>query len=564
MKKLFTLMTLFMLTLSTWAAKGDIYELIFNGSNVVRLNGTALEDPSVFFTYNKDKHNFNTKFKDCSYAGIDFTKGLKMEGATLVQWTATAESKVTILQSSWSDNTILFDGEALDINTAELIEGGILYKAIENVPAGTHQITRGSGETGLFYVRIDYTGEEKVRLADAEITADKDGLVTIAAVPNAKEVRYTTDGTNPTEETGEIYTAPFKVEDGTTVKALAIGEGNYVNSNITSLLVLVDGITVAAPVINQLNGTVYIKSSTVNSTIEYSLDQQNWQNGDRAFTLSESATVYARAGRANSTTSEVVSAEVKVIAAPTHTEKVYLFYDNPENYTAWMGCNENEMEGNMGTPYADYLMAISGNTSKNWSNGEKIIVPGITFPNLTFDGDSVTSLKVSNGAQNTITLPEGKKAVRITFYSYVNGASTTAKTATGWQEVDGVTYDYASVPMTAFTDQFRTVEIADSVDEEGNPATKQVKDIAGKLDIRVFDFNFKEGSITFTNKGTQVCFVAVLEMATEQTVVDQLVTTINEARTVGRKGVSYNLAGQKVTDAFRGIVIENGKKMMRK
>jgi len=58
--------------------------------------------------------------------------------------------------------------------------------------------------------------------------------------------------------------------------------------------------------------------------------------------------------------------------------------------------------------------------------------------------------------------------------------------------------------------------------------------------------------------------VAVLEMATEQTVVDQLVTTINEARTVGRKGVSYNLAGQKVTDAFRGIVIENGKKMMRK
>ena len=566
MKKIFTLMALFMLTLSTWAAKGDIYEIILNGSNVVRLNGTALEDPSEFFTYNSAKHNFNTKFKGCSYAGVDFTKGLKMEGATLVQWTATADAKVTILQSSWSENTLLFDGDTLDINGAELIEGGILYKAIENVPAGTHKITRGNGETGLFYVRIDYTGEEKVRLADAEITADKDGLVTIAAVPNAKEVRYTIDGKNPTAETGEVYTAPFKVEDGTTVKALAIGEGNYVNSNITSLLVLVDGITVAAPVINQLNGTVYIKSETVNSSIEYSLDQQNWKNGDRAFTLNQSATVYARASRANSTTSEVVSAEVKVVAAPTNTEKIYFFYDNPENYTIWMACNENEMEGNIGTPYADYLMAISGNTTKNWSNGEKIIVPGIAVQGLTFEGDSVTSLKVSNGAQNTITLPDGKKAVRITFYSYVNGASTAATSATGWQEVDGVTYDYASVPMTAFTDQFRTVEIADSVNAEtGLPATKQVKDIAGNLDVRVFDFNFKEGKITFTNKGTQVCFVAVLEVATDATVVDPEVTnSIHNVKAIDQKAVRFNLAGQKVAEGFRGIIIENGKKKLVK
>lgn len=557
-------MTLFMLTLSTWAAKGDIYELIFNGSNVVRLNGTELEDPSVFFTYNSAKHNFNTKFKGCSYAGVDFTKGLKMEGATLVQWTSTADAKVTILQSSWSDKTLLFDGEALDQTTAELIEGGILYKAIENVPAGTHQITRGDGETGLFYVRIDYTGEEKVRLADAEITADKDGQVTIAAVPNAKEVRYTIDGTNPTAETGEIYTAPFKVEDGTTVKALAIGEGNFVNSNITSLLVLVDGITVAAPVINQLNGTVYIKSETVNSTIEYSLDQQNWKNGDHAFTLSKTATVYARASRANSTTSEIVSAEVKVIAAPTNTEKVYFFYDDPENYTAWAACNENMMDGQFGTPYENYSLAISGNESKNWSGAEKIIVPGIAFEGMTFNGDSVASLKVSNGAQNTITLPDGKKAVRITFYSYVNADEAVAA-VTGWREVDGVEYAYTEVPMGCFTDLRREEIIADSINAEtGQPATKQVKDMAGNVDVRVFDLNFKEGSITFTNKGSQVCFVAVLEMATEQTEIDQVVTSINEAKTVGRKGVSYNLAGQKVTDAFRGIVIENGKKVMRK
>jgi len=551
-------MTLCMLTLSTWAAKGDIYELIFNGKNVVRLNGTELEDPSAFFTYNTAKHNFNSKFKGCSYAGIDFTSGLKMEGATLVQWTATADAKVTILQSSWSDKTIKFDGEELDQTTAELIEGGILYKAIENVPAGTHQITRGSGESGLFYVRIDYTGEEKVRLGDAEITADKDGLVTIAAVPNAKEIRYTIDGKNPSEEIGEVYIAPFKVEDGTTVKALAVGEGNFVNSNITSLLVLVDGITVAAPVINQLNGTFYAKSETINSKVEYSYDQQNWIDGTRAITLDKTTTVYARASRENCTTSEVVSAEVSVVKAPTNTEKVYFFYDDPDSPTAWAACNENSMWGN--GVYDGYELAISGNSSKNWSNGEKVIVPGIAFDGLTFEKDSVTTLKLSNGAQNTLTIPAGKQAVRLTFYSYVNAAST-ANIDCGWQEVNGVTYDYASVPMTAFTDQTRTEE---GVDGEGNPTTTQVKDIASNVDVRVFDLNKAEGQITFTNKGTQICFVAVLELATADTELDPVVTAISDVKLANRQAERYNLSGQKVSNGYRGIAIENGRKIIVK
>lgn len=561
MKKIFTLMTLLMFTITSWAAKGDIYELIFNGSNVVRLNGTPLEDPSTFFTYNSAKHNFNAKFKDCSYAGIDFTKGLKMEGATLVQWTATADAKVTILQSSWSENTILFDGEALlqDDDHAELIQGGILYKPIENVPAGTHTITRGSGETGLFYVRIDYTSDEKVRLADPVVTANSAGLVTIDAVENAKEIRYTLDGKNPTAETGEVYTAPFTVEDGVTVKALAIGEGNYVNSNVTSLLVLVDGITVATPVINQLNGTFYAKSETTNSKVELSYDNENWFDGSRAITLSETKKVYARATRENCTTSAVAEADVKVLTAPTNTEKIFFFYDDPENSTVWSACNENAIDGNYGTAYQDYQLAITGNTQKNWSNGEKIIVPGITVDGMTFENDSVVSLKVSNGAQNTITLPEGKKAVRLTFYSYVNATSEAAPVC-GWQEVNGVTYDYASVPMTSFTDQTRTVEVEG---EEG--VTKEVKDIAGNLDVRVYDFNFAEGTITFTNKGTQICFVAVLELATADTAVDPEVSSgINEVKVANRQALRYNLAGQKVAANFRGIAIENGKKVVLK
>lgn len=552
-------MTLFMMALSTWAAVGDKYEIIFNGSNVVKLNGSDV-DVASFLTYNDAKHNFNNKFTGCSYAGIDFTKGLKMEGATLIQWTATAEAKVTIVQSDWSKNTIKFDDEELDVATATEIEKGLVY-TIENVAAGTHKVTRGSGETGIFYISVEYTGEAKTQLATPEITFDKaNGTVTISSVPDMKEIRYTIDGTNPGTDAGEVYAAPFTVEDGTTVKAIAIGEGSFINSAMASVLVLVDGVQVKAPAIKQLNGTVYIKSETIGSTIEYSLDQNEWKNGDRAFTLFESATVYARAIRSGSNTSEVVSAEVKVNKAPTNTEKVYIFYDNPDNPKVWGYCNENSMESI--SAYDGFEMAITGNETKKWSNGDKVIVPGIQVPGMTFAGDTVTTLKVSNGAQNTITIPAGKKVVRITFYSYVNGDESAQTAASGWKEVNGIEYDYAEVPMGCFADMRRTEVIPDSLDLQGNPATKQVKDMAGNADIRVFDLDFVEEAITFTNKGTQLCFVAVLDIATENTEVDT--SGIKDLKAVTRKGIRYNLAGQKVTTGFRGIAVENGKKFLLK
>lgn len=560
MKKIFTLMTLLMLSVSTWAAVGDKYEIIFNGSNVVKLNGAdiAVED---FLTWNSAKHNFNNKFTGCTYAGISFTKGLKMEGATLVQWTATAEAKVIIVQSTWSKNTIKFDDEELDVTSTEEIEGGMVY-TLEGVQPGTHTVKRGSGETGIFYISILYTGEAKTQLDTPTFDVDQEtGTVTINPVDNMKEIRYTIDGTVPGEENGEVYAAPFKVEDGTTVKAVAIGEGNFINSAVATTLVLVDGVTVKAPVIKQQNGTVYIKSETIGSSIEYSLDQAEWKNGDRAFTLFESATVYARALREGSTTSEIVSEKILVNKAPTNTEKVYFFYDDPENSTIWGYCNENTMEGMGGTAYYGYEMGITGNDAKNWSGADPVIVPGIEVPGMTFPSDSVKTLKLSNGAQNTIFF-EGKKAVRLTFYSYVNGEEA-ASAATGWREVNGVEYDYAEVPMCCFNDMRREAE---GVDEEGNPVIKQVKDMAGNADVRVYDLDFVEDKITFTNKGTQICFVAVLDIATANTVVDHSATEgVTEMKSAtALKGDTYNMAGQKVDAAFRGIVIRDGKKMVRK
>ncbi len=64
------------------------------------------------------------------------------------------------------------------------------------------------------------------------------GLVTIAAVDNALSVVYTTDGSVPSADNGTVYKEPFNVADGTTVKAIALGdEVNNSNSDVSTVVV---------------------------------------------------------------------------------------------------------------------------------------------------------------------------------------------------------------------------------------------------------------------------------------------------------------------------------------
>ena len=130
------------------------------------LNGSLVSTPDVFFTYDTSgKFNFNTKFTGATFDGISFTSGLKMEGNTKLMFTTTKVAKVEIVQSTWSDKTIKLDGTELAVADATAGEGYRLY-TIDDVAAGEHAITRGSGENGLFYIRVTYPAEEE----PAEIT----------------------------------------------------------------------------------------------------------------------------------------------------------------------------------------------------------------------------------------------------------------------------------------------------------------------------------------------------------------------------------------------------------
>ena len=132
----------------------------------VMFNGTDTESESGYFTFGdaSNKHNFNPKFTG-KYNGIAYEQGLKMEGSTLIQFTTTAAtSTVVIVQSTWSNNTLKFDGTELDVNTASTPEGseGVRVYTIPSIGAGTHNITRGSGESGVLYVEVREAGTSSI------------------------------------------------------------------------------------------------------------------------------------------------------------------------------------------------------------------------------------------------------------------------------------------------------------------------------------------------------------------------------------------------------------------
>lgn len=186
-------------------------------------------------------------------------------------------------------------------------------------------------------------------------------------------------------------------------------------------------------------------------------------------------------------------------------------------------------------------MANTG-TSNNvatWEGGFSIMImrsdKGMSSgSNITIGGSKYKSIKVSNGAQNTLTLPEGKVAKGITFYSYVNNDEAGWENSY-WKEVAGVTYEASTM--------------ASSKDGE-NP------------DVREFSFNGDQlNKITFTNSGKQLCYVIKVDIEKGE-VITGIKNVKSEA--IDLNAPAYNLAGQKVAEGYKGVVIQNGVKRIQK
>lgn len=150
MKKLFTILAMLMFVLQYSMA----------GTATLTLNGSEVSDPTGFFTHDASgKFSFNAKYNGATYAGISFTSGLKMEGTTKILFNTTKVSTVTIVQATntQGDKTIQLDGSVLSTTNSTITEGTNYREyVIANVEAGDHNIMRGSGETGIYYVKVEW------------------------------------------------------------------------------------------------------------------------------------------------------------------------------------------------------------------------------------------------------------------------------------------------------------------------------------------------------------------------------------------------------------------------
>ena len=417
-----------------------------------------------------------------------------MESATTISFTTSTTSSTVYVglfvrnavSSNSSNNQFKFDGTVYTASSSTAA-GSYELVTISDVEAGSHTITRNSSEVEVYYVKVVESGSSMTQLDTPIITyTAATGEVSIGAVTNATKVTYTTNGSAPTADS-DTYTDPFIVEDGTVVKAIAIGNGTtYSNSDVATETVYKSGITCATPVIKKFNGTVAITTATPNATIKFSTNGgTTYDTYTRPFTLTADATIQAYAMRASCTNSSEASADVTVLAS-NKTKTIYLDYNDFNNNTT------NSATGKTGTDADGYTLAITGNIGKNWSsNNVKITTPG---------GEK-REFKLSNGAQNTLTIPDGVHVTKFTLYSVVNSA--TDLSPSGWKEVGDVDYqtgdnDYKNVPMGAFTDV---------TGYNTNP------------DVRVYDIDQTGGTITFTNAGTQLFFVIALDILEAKTTI---------------------------------------------
>lgn len=215
---------------------------------------------------------------------------------------------------------------------------------------------------------------------------------------------------------------------------------------------------------------------------------------------------------------------IPTIARQVSESTLYYFID---------GMTETNSDGLSIIKFADGATLLLNKKDKAWSNGTSVSV----------DEEKYTSLKLSNGAENIFTAPEGKKVSNITFYSYINVKEENID-FNKYPEYGFRTSFWKKVGDLTFTASSADVQILKSRDA-ANP---------DKTTFNVTPANV----VSFTNTGEQVCFVMKITY-------DESSTDINAVKTEERQdNAFYNLQGVRVMNPTKGLYIQNGKKIIIK
>ncbi len=121
-------------------------------------NFTTSGKVSAFYTITG---NMNSTDGSTTYDGLTLTKRFKMESATSITYTTTAESTLTLVFDGDFNKNVKFDGA-----NYTAVNGVV---TIPNVAAGAHSITKGD-TTNLFYIKTAYAGLATSDIKKAQVT----------------------------------------------------------------------------------------------------------------------------------------------------------------------------------------------------------------------------------------------------------------------------------------------------------------------------------------------------------------------------------------------------------
>ncbi len=578
------------------------------------LNTSATQDPDEGYFTVTDGGGYNTKYTG-TYNGVSYTKGLKINSKSSVTFTTTAdESTVTIVQSlsENSTNTMSFDSENLTTDDrADDDDNKVGVYTISSVAAGTHTIAQGSGETGLLYVAVVEAGDAaptlsgtwsetslsanldgtietptfNVTLSSGDLTEDDysvtyslgdgstDGIVTITDDGAGFEISTATAGTATiiatlASDTYTVRTSTYEcvvtvidascislddmatVSEATTWTFADLGtyitlsdtttptsSEEYVVSNLvyygllTSIPSTFNAEAIAlkgAYPLRDKNGYSQGRTWRIKTTVDGTVTVKFSDTGSsgtrdyRYLTINDIPTVY------NSNNTTMVTAEALPVAAgdivissayssgsSADIRVEYITFTPAESVEKTVTLDVNGYS----TYTSDYAFTVSGATAYAASVSDATVT-------LTEIGTSV---------------PAG---VGVMLYGEANGTATITPATEEPAEVSSNDLVGVSSVTDALEDGTNYVLSNDGVDTRFvGIGSSTIADLAHKAYISIASSSAKSLSISF-GEATGISEVAV------------------EAETTS--GAMYNLAGQRVNAAAKGIVIKDGKKYVNR
>ena len=227
---------------------------------------------------------------------------------------------------------------------------------------------------------------------------------------------------------------------------------------------------------------------------------------------------------------------------------------NAQDFYSW---EDNMQKANSQTNAAGYKLAITGKPGKELSGGNVSFV---------IDGNTYKTVKLSNGAENTLTAPAGKTFRYVALYSYLNCSVEKLKKDADdnpyirdsyWANINGTAYTFENTPMKV------TNMTADDLATVSNGSKYQsTTDDGTVFDVYTFDLGSAVSSFTFNNAGEQPG--VVIEVSDSPIKTTGIAQVLAGAKVINENAPVYNLAGQQVSKAYKGIVICNGKKYIQK